>query len=808
VTDREATIGIDLGTTNSVVAACDQGGEPRVLPDEHDERIHPSVVSFHPNGAVIVGSVAKQRRVIDPANTVYSIKRLIGRTYSAPEVQAAIERMPFAILEGPNQQPVIRTRGGQFAIPELSAIVLDHMRTLAKRALRHDTNRAVITVPANFNEGQRSATATAGAIAGLTVEQIINEPTAAALAYGHRRELDRMIAVYDFGGGTFDISILNLENNVYEVLATAGNSFLGGDDIDETLVDHMVDLFLRQQAVDLRGDDLAMQRLRSVAEQIKIQLSRRTRAIVKIDEIAYGPGGRGLDLNLEINREELVARCAHVVDRTFPVCDEALALAQIDRTRITDVVLVGGTTKMPYVRQRATHYFGTQPRVDVNPDEAVALGAALQADVIARRAAGQRVPSRSGTATDTEVTGFDPNVGQRVAKIIEQTEKRRQSAPSMSVIIDGEDPEFADESTDGSGIFLTLDESEVTDAEAIKARRLPTRDTLRGVGKTSPEGAGKARRSRTTAPPRTTQRGAPPIPRPLPGALPGPDDADADTDITATRDTATRPRAARNLPTSTEPPPPPPTGSATLDDFRSPAGLPPRPPPRQVRESQLQTTPRAPRPRPPPAASPPPPPLPEGPPVFASPGRAGPLERTMMPSAIPAEPISGVGLEDTSDFPTIENDPSQPLPELSPTPLPIGPTIREVTPHSLGIGTVGGFCEPLIARNTRLPAEVKKMFSTSKDGQQTVRIRVFQGESRRLADNQRLGDLVLDGLPPRSRGETTIEVTFSINASGMLEVFAVDTQTGYQQTASVELIGAQSPAEVAASQERMRQFLR
>ena len=269
--------------------------------------------------------------------------------------------MPFAIIEGANQQPVLRTRGGEFAIPELSAIVLDHMRTLAKRAMRQQIDAAVITVPANFNEGQRTATATAGAIAGLRVEMIINEPTAAALAYGHRRELDRMIAVYDFGGGTFDISILKLEGNVYDVLATAGNSFLGGDDIDETLVDHMVDLFLREQSVDLRHDDLAMQRLRSVAEQIKIQLSRRTRAIVKIDEIAYGPGGRGLDLNLEINREELVARCAHVVDRTFPVCDEALRLAQIDRSKITDVVLVGGTTKMPYVRQRATQYFGTQP---------------------------------------------------------------------------------------------------------------------------------------------------------------------------------------------------------------------------------------------------------------------------------------------------------------------------------------------------------------------------------------------------------------------------------------------------------------
>jgi len=267
-------VGIDLGTTNSAVAA-EIDGQPTVLADANGFKIQPSVVSFHPNGSVLVGADAKQRRIIDPRNTVYSAKRLIGRTFGSPEITTAAARMPYVIKEGVNEQPVIATRGGELAIPEIAAIVLDHMRSIARKALACDVGRAVITVPANFTDAQRSATATAGAIAGLTVVRVLNEPTAAALAYGRGRTANQTIAVYDFGGGTFDVSVLALRDEVYEVLATAGDTFLGGDDIDERLVDHMVGRFLAQTRVDLRGDELAMQRLRAVAEQTKIELSRR-----------------------------------------------------------------------------------------------------------------------------------------------------------------------------------------------------------------------------------------------------------------------------------------------------------------------------------------------------------------------------------------------------------------------------------------------------------------------------------------------------------------------------------------------------
>ncbi|HEY6037609.1 MAG TPA: Hsp70 family protein, partial [Kofleriaceae bacterium] len=377
-------VGIDLGTSNTVVAYADDGGGVRVLADEGGFKIHPSVVSFHPNGGVVVGAAAKQRKVIDPKNTIYSVKRLIGRTFNAPEVQIAKSRMPFQIKEGPNQQPLVVTRGGEFAVPEVSAIVLDHARNVAAHELGQPVSRAVVTVPASFTDAQRSATATAGAIAGLTIVRVLNEPTAAALAYGSTRNLNEVIAVFDFGGGTFDITILKLHDQVYEVLGTAGDTFLGGDDLDERLVDRMVEKFLAENRIDLRTNEVSMMRLRAVAEQTKIELSRRSRAVVRIDEIAYGPRGKPLDLQIEIKRDEFVSQVADLIDRTFPVCQEALAYASLGVDKIDDVILVGGTTKIPYVRDQVAKFFARAPRTDVSPEDAVAIGAGLQATSLER----------------------------------------------------------------------------------------------------------------------------------------------------------------------------------------------------------------------------------------------------------------------------------------------------------------------------------------------------------------------------------------------------------------------------------------
>ena len=389
-------VGIDLGTSNTVIARADGvTGQVKVLADANGFKIHPSVVSFHPTGGVVVGAAAKQRKVIDPRNTIFSVKRLIGRRFSSPEVQTAKQRVPYQIKEGTDQLPMIVTRGGELAVPEMSAILLDHARNVATTALGTEVRRAVVTVPASFNDAQRSATATAGSIAGLEIVRVLDEPTAAALAYGNTRKLDETIAVYDFGGGTFDITILRLADQVYEVLGTAGDTFLGGDDLDERLVERLVDTFLEENRVDLRTNEVSMMRLRAVAEQTKIELSRRSRALVRVDEIAYGPNGKPLDLQIEIRRDELVRQIADIVDKTFLACEEALRYANLDITQISDVILVGGTTKIPYVRDQVARFFGKPPRTDLNPEDVVAVGAALQASAFERAPAVAVGPERT-----------------------------------------------------------------------------------------------------------------------------------------------------------------------------------------------------------------------------------------------------------------------------------------------------------------------------------------------------------------------------------------------------------------------------
>src|SRR5689334_6701562 len=360
----EPVIGIDLGTSNSVVAVV-QDGKVIVIPDSEGRRVHPSVVSFHSNGTILVGEKAKRRRIIDPRNTVFSAKRLIGRRFMSAEVRTAVARMPYIIKEGPNQQPIVEARGKTYTIPEVSAMVLTHMKNIAETYLGRPVGKAVVTVPANFNDAQRESTKAAGRLAGLEVMRILNEPTAAALAYGYGKGLDRRLAIYDFGGGTFDITILLLRDRIFEVLSTAGDTYLGGDDIDLRLVDYMVQAFLRMHRVDLRNDGLAMERLRSVSEQVKCQLSARSKAIVQIQEIAHGVDGRAIDLSFSITRDGLNNKILDIVDRTFIVCDEALRLAGLNAAEIDDIVLVGGTTKMPLVRERVAGYYSREPRTDI-----------------------------------------------------------------------------------------------------------------------------------------------------------------------------------------------------------------------------------------------------------------------------------------------------------------------------------------------------------------------------------------------------------------------------------------------------------
>ncbi|MEZ4364488.1 MAG: Hsp70 family protein [Kofleriaceae bacterium] len=982
----EVIVGIDLGTSNCVVAHCDDAGRVTTLADEAGYKIHPSVVSFLPSGGVVVGAEAKQRKVIDPQNTVYSAKRLIGRSFRSPEVQMAKARMPYQIREGANQLPLISTRAGEFAIPEVSAVLLDYARNIAAKALATEVTQAVITVPANFNDAQRTATATAGAIAGITVVRVLNEPTAAALAYGHARSLRQTIAVYDFGGGTFDITILKLDDQVYEVLGTAGDSFLGGDDLDERLVDRMVERFLAEQRIDLRTNEVAMMRLRAVAEQTKIELSRRSRAVVRIDEIAYGANGAPLNLQIEITRDEFVAMVSDIIQRTFPVCQDALKLAGLGVDRIDDIVLVGGTTKVPVVRDHVAKFFGRPPRNDINAEEAVAMGAALQADSLqrilarssstgARRAAFEgddEYTSESTTSTDeVTATGHAAARPKRVTADIAGGRPFSERPMTRGLSVDRYESKTTSKPPPPAGVPVgRLDSSprpptEVTSSgdqlgtatarayaadeeESTAARPLidpSAEDTSSGApipvvhestrSSMNPVATGRrpapaSRQYAAQQPPPSTVplrpvppiTGAPPraptAPPPIPSSqrpsrsrmaapsrVPVRDSMPA-IDLEPEHETFTSERPAR------------PSHPALGDSFSSAAstaagmslphdpavtarGLVPDVPASLAGQPLPSTTARGVAPAAPTmmglaglgstqqgwpvsehgSAPPPSAPLPSAVEPLAplAPVPAGPNARTMM-----AQPLDGLGdlpppklapgaptmMAAAEEAPRARRDVYAPLPPASlhtpmpfqppparaeqgpapffppspgappsspapffpgapppsspgsgfpgapaaPFPVPAmpplsaAPVVLEVTPVGLGIVTVAGFCEELIRRNSRVPTEVRKLFSTSRDAQDVVRIIVHQGEARRIEGNVVIGELVLADLPPKPRGETSIEVAFSIDASGILHVRARDAVSGREQRVSFNVIGSIPEGEVAASRDRMQQLRR
>ena len=373
-----AVVGIDLGTTNTVVA-CVRSGRFQVLSDARGQRLLPSVVSFPPSGQVVVGHAAKERRAVDAKNTIASIKRLIGRAWDSPDIQQARKRYAFELKEGPGHAPVISVRGQDYTLPEISAFVLERARQIAEQGMQEAVDRAVITVPAHFNELQRAATKVAGRVAGLEVLRIINEPTAAALAYGLGRNAHERVAVYDFGGGTFDCTLLELSGRVFEVLATAGDSFLGGDDVDTAIAERMAAAFLRTHRYDPRSDAQAFERLVVAGEKLKMELSSQERAQIQLREVAFGVGGANLDLDFAMSRVELEALAAPLVERTFAVCQEALSIAQLPAGAFDKVILVGGSTRIPLVRRRVEQFFGTTPLDRVNPEEVVAVGAAVQA---------------------------------------------------------------------------------------------------------------------------------------------------------------------------------------------------------------------------------------------------------------------------------------------------------------------------------------------------------------------------------------------------------------------------------------------
>ncbi|MEJ5348245.1 MAG: molecular chaperone DnaK [Desulfosoma sp.] len=373
-------IGIDLGTTNSVVAVM-EGKDPKVLTNSEGGRTTPSMVAFTDSGERLVGQVAKRQAITNPENTVFAVKRLIGRKFKSQEVQRDLEILPYKIVEAANGDAHILIRGRQYSPTEISAYILMKMKQTAEDYLGEKVTDAVITVPAYFNDSQRQATKDAGKIAGLNVLRIINEPTAAALAYGLDKKKDEKIAVFDLGGGTYDISILEIGDGVFEVKSTNGDTHLGGEDFDQRIIDWLADEFKKDQGIDLRNDKMALQRLKEAAEKAKIELSSTTETDINLPFITADATGPK-HLNMKLTRAKLEALTEDLIEKLVPPMRQALQDAGLTAADINEVILVGGMTRMPRVQQKVREFFGKEPHKGVNPDEVVAVGAAIQAAVL------------------------------------------------------------------------------------------------------------------------------------------------------------------------------------------------------------------------------------------------------------------------------------------------------------------------------------------------------------------------------------------------------------------------------------------
>ena len=387
----ERVIGIDLGTTNSCVAIF-EGGAATVIPNRGGYKTTPSMIAISEAGKRLVGHIAKRQAITNSENTVYAAKRLIGRKWNSPQVRNSLLTSGYAIVEGPHGDVRISLRGDHYSVPEISSMILQEMKVVAEDYLGESVEKAVITVPAYFNDAQRQATRDAGAIAGLDVIRIINEPTAAALAYGYGKNLDRTIAVYDLGGGTFDISILEIgSHGVFKVVATTGDTFLGGEDFDARVIDWLIQGFREQHDIDLRQDRMALQRLRDAAEKAKCELSSVRETEVNLPFIISSSSNEALHLQQTLSRDTLESLTQDLTDRTLEICRQALEEARLETDEVDDILLVGGMTRMPAIQKSVEQFFSKPPGKGVHPDEVVALGAPIQGAALIQQEATEMV---------------------------------------------------------------------------------------------------------------------------------------------------------------------------------------------------------------------------------------------------------------------------------------------------------------------------------------------------------------------------------------------------------------------------------
>ena len=805
-------VGIDLGTTNTVVAAV-RDGVATTLADADGNKLIPSVVAFHPNGTVQVGWPALERRIIDPENTIYSVKRLIGRSFQSPEVQAQKTRFPFKIVEGPKSATHVETRAETYALPEISAFVLRRAKAVAEAALGETVDAAVITVPANFDDPQRASTKMAGKLAGLEVLRILNEPTAAALAYGRAPDKSERLCVYDLGGGTFDVTLLDVASGVFEVLSTAGDSALGGDDIDAIIVDRMASMAMRSLNVDPRNNPTAVARMRVAAEALKKELSFRSEASVEVTDIGRGEEGIPLTLKCRMSREDLERLAQPIIDKTTAVTKRAMLAANVDTSVFDRIILVGGSTRMPMVVRQVQSLFQKKTDQRINPDEVVALGAAIQAHALgARKNRGKKPPPVSIEAKGGTMAGVAPAPprilsGQHAIP----AELKGALGPQLTKpgiapaapAAPAPTPEPSAAATPALGMdvpaelraALEASAKGIVESETKKKESSAPRAKMRKVGdvrevttakrydpRAEPEDDedNEPTRPGSAVPPAPTTRKLPELPqtRPTMNAInpaAAAAAAAADRAKEAAKPEVSFARGTPQLHWSSVPPalghspdageeldlPRPP---AIARGVEAPARMTPEPPARMTPEPPARMTPE------PPARMTPDP-------VPALPGERGsgfgpaPIKKPPPPAAAASAQLHQ---------------------ELDDQLRPEEALLIDVTPLSLRVETVGGYSDTLITANSQVPCDRTRVFSTAADGQSQVFIRVAQGERPMFKENTFLGELELSGLVPLPRGEAQIAVTFEIDADGILAVHAKDGRTGKETRTKMHVFGAQT----------------
>jgi molecular chaperone DnaK len=816
-------VGIDLGTTHSVVAAV-VDGVPRVLQDANGDALVPSVVHFPEQGPPVVGRAAVAARQRDPANTFFSTKRLLGLPFTAPEVSAARAKFPFDVTDGPSNTVLARARGKFYTLPEISASILAYVKNLAGRALGETVTQAVITVPAHFNELQRASTKVAARVAGLEVVRMLNEPTAAALAYGLGLERRQRVVVYDLGGGTFDCTVLDLDGSVFEVLATGGDSYLGGDDIDALIVDRMVARLYEQEWVDVRTRTDLMEKLRAGAEALKKTLSTEEAASVTLDGvIAQKP------FLFQFSRAELEALAVPLVDRTLRVTETALREAQLSATSVDHVILVGGSSRLPLVRARVAAFFGKRPLAEIDPDIVVAVGAAIQASLLADpsraapipppprpftvQASPKRSPAQAALEQEDEPTNFDKKNPIYGSPNRPSTPPQHGSLPPGPFGAVDEPPELAAprRSSMPPPLPLPLRPSHAATAPPPQAFAFPAPAPVPQFGappsvapastptlpsQASPafgadlRATSNALFSPFNSPQAPVRPGSVPVRAPDGRELNGPDRTQPLPAQAALRS----PDRTQKLPSQ---PPPPPGQSWAPGSGPTPAyiGQAPMTPNAagNLRDLYLPAVapnqPQAPFER----AQPPvfpgdlafPPPRPQ-----ASPGTnesfapgSGPT-----PAFIAPAPARVPNADWTSPIST------QSLAALAPGAAQ--PVLVDVTPRALVVETVGGFVDLVVPRNARIPCERKRSFTTATDGQTVVRIRIAQGEGATFSGNTVLGEVLLEGIRPAIRGEVQINVTFEVDQDGTLRVRATEEGSGREARVSLRLQGIADDDEI------------